>query len=454
MSLRLRLILTFGALIFALMVAQLLMVRRLSSELSGEVDLVAFSMGRDVVSAFVTDEQHEVKNADDVQIITMEPKPGEVRIRREFHWTHSGDVTSEIKNDKALLDLVTVELQVDQKSNQGTNYVVLKSDDIDHRIPIPKRGIQETIERVSLNLVIGSMVLIMIGLVAVGYLAHRATAPLRQLAVAAHQVGAGELGVQVDASSVGGEEGLAIDAFNQMSSQLYELDHESRILREKQAMSELGEIARGLAHTIRNPLNAIGLSMDQLASLSGNSDEAQALAGAGRRQIKRVDQWIRSFLSLANDSGCVHEWIDFSSLTQEVMLNLTQDGMSHVGLEFKSSGDDLKIWGVLPELRSLIHAIVVNAMEASPDQGIVTVEVLREDDKLILVVEDSGPGVPAHIKERLFTPHVTSKSHGSGMGLFLAQRIAQNKYNGKVSLEDRQPNGTRAVITLHADSRN
>jgi signal transduction histidine kinase len=63
-------------------------------------------------------------------------------------------------------------------------------------------------------------------------------------------------------------------------------------------------------------------------------------------------------------------------------------------------------------------------------------------------VEDDGTGLPAAVRERLFTPHVTTKPSGSGMGLFLAHRIATSRYGGGLRLEDRLPSGTRATVTL------
>jgi nitrogen-specific signal transduction histidine kinase len=65
-----------------------------------------------------------------------------------------------------------------------------------------------------------------------------------------------------------------------------------------------------------------------------------------------------------------------------------------------------------------------------------------------LEVDDEGPGLPPEIRQRLFTPHLSTKANGSGMGLFLAHRIAGNRYGGRLELLDLEPTGTRAVLEL------
>lgn len=97
----------------------------------------------------------------------------------------------------------------------------------------------------------------------------------------------------------------------------------------------------------------------------------------------------------------------------------------------------------------MVQALVVNAVEASPPGGQVLVRVGRgPGERWWLEVDDEGPGVAPEIRERLFTPHVTTKASGSGMGLFLAQRLAAGRYDGKVELLTRTEGGTRARLEL------
>ncbi len=345
-----------------------------------------------------------------------------------------------------------------------------------HRVRIPRQGFADKLERFSQQLVLGSLGFLALGLLMVAAVSHRVTTPLRQLSGAARQVGTGALGTQVPGHAKG-EVGEAIQAFNRMSGRLAELDARARTADADRHLGEIGEIARGLAHTLRNPLNALGLSVEELAAggtrtadgvhkLDGahSADDAQMadLAESARRQIRRIDRSIRSFLVLASQSGGVVGDVDVRELIEDVGLEALQDSRgarengSGVNLDLQVAPDLPSLRGVEPELRAVLQALVVNAVEASPKGGKVTVRAAAVDGpadeaaekRLRIEIDDEGTGLPAEVRERLFTPHLSTKANGSGMGLFLAHRIANNRYGGQLELVDGETGGTRAVLEL------
>jgi signal transduction histidine kinase len=91
---------------------------------------------------------------------------------------------------------------------------------------------------------------------------------------------------------------------------------------------------------------------------------------------------------------------------------------------------------------------MMNAVEASPEGACVRVRALATEAGIELQVEDAGPGLPADIRARLFQPHVSSKPAGAGMGLYLSERLARQRYGGGIALEDRAPRGTLARLRL------
>jgi signal transduction histidine kinase len=106
---------------------------------------------------------------------------------------------------------------------------------------------------------------------------------------------------------------------------------------------------------------------------------------------------------------------------------------------------------VAAEVKAILQALVVNACEASSAGGRTRVTVRRDSDGRARVeVEDEGSGIPPEVRDRLFAPHVTTKPHGSGMGLFLAQRLASGRYGGELELAPRAGGGTRATVRLAA----
>jgi signal transduction histidine kinase len=271
---------------------------------------------------------------------------------------------------------------------------------------------------------------------------------LRRLADTAQRVGEGELGLQVTAPAQRGELGIAVREFNKMSTRLRELDAHAQAMRQRKYLSELGEIANGLAHTIRNPLNTLGLSVEQMAAPELAPDLRREMAHTARQQIRRIDQWIRSFLALASQGVAREDALHIDSLIQDVVLEIAQDGAREVELQVELTEDVPAFPGVAPELRAVLQALVVNAVEASPPGGVVRIETSAADHELCIRVADEGPGLPEVVRGKLFTPHVTTKETGSGMGLFLAHRIITSRYDGAVTLSDRPEGGTVAAISI------
>ena len=279
-------------------------------------------------------------------------------------------------------------------------------------------------------------------------IAGRITTPLRLVGEGAERIASGERGVRVDFPTGSDEFRALIGSFNRMSERLAALEREALLVKERQHLGELGDVARGLAHALRNPIHAIGLSLDELAEGSAG-DGAPEIAESARRQIRRLDESIRSFLALASGGTGAAETLDAGAVVEDVVLTALQDARGRVRVEVEKPAEPCALRGIPAEVRAVVQALVVNAVEASPDGATVRVRVAPGAERgCAVTVEDDGPGFASEVRARLFQPHVTTKATGSGMGLFLAQRIASTRYAGSVALEDRAPRGTRAVLTL------
>jgi signal transduction histidine kinase len=460
MTLRARLFLLFGGLAVLLVIGQWLLARTLTRDLSAQVGEVAVSVGKDVFSGIEERRFMRVKplpGSPDVMlkgeavtpefsgrriaVIEMEGANGETWVQDVFRLdTPSG-------SEEGQTAVLTYQFQLDEP--QDARSLMVRGPVASHEIPIPSFGVKESVERASNRLLLGTLVILVAGLVLAAVVAHRVTAPLRGLATAARTVGGGDLGAQAPERG-GGEVRQAISSFNKMSARLRELDATAAQLRAREHLTELGEIARGLAHTLRNPLNALGLSLEELASRSGNSPESEELVASSRRQIRRIDTSIRSFLALASEGGGQVEEIDVHGLVQDVALEVSQDQRHGVSLDVRQPETPLRVSGVAPELRAVIQALVVNAVEASSAGESVAVRIgPGEEGRLVRVeIADGGPGVAPEIVGRLFTPHVTTKPNGSGMGLYLAHRIATTRYGGVVEIRPRESGGTLAVLEI------
>jgi signal transduction histidine kinase len=421
MTLRLKLFALMGGLLALMVGAEWLLVDTLTRDLKVEVSAVATSVGKDIVKVLHPGGER-----------VPEPKAGEAhRIVVTTVQTDGKGTTSSTRS---------------WTTAGGTGFLFLEGPAERVRIPIPGTGVKDAVARFRTRLVLGSLGIVAFGLLAAAFVAHRVTRPLAELSRAARTVGEGAFGTQVGARD-GGEVGEAISAFNPMSSRLEALEREAISLKEREHLGEMGEVARGMAHALRNPLHAVGLSVDELASRLPGDDEAAALAAAARRQIAGVDGTIRSFLALAAGGGAEEE-VDVRALAEEVALAALQEARGRVRISVAPGPAGPRLVAVAPELKAALHALVVNAVEASPDGGEVVVSVAERGEGAAVTVDDDGPGLPEEVRARLFTPHVTTKPSGSGMGLFLAHRIATTRYGGTLALERRAPRGTRALLSL------
>lgn len=354
--------------------------------------------------------------------------PEEIASYRIAHARHTG------------LDLRT-EMQA------GRPALVLSGEGFARTIPLPRAGVDAALERYTRQVGWGLLALLGVGLLLSIWLAQRIARPLRALADTARSVGQGSLGAQAPDGGVP-EVRETIAAFNRMSAQLQKLDAEATALRADRELAELGEIGRGLAHSLRNPLHALGLSLEALATQAADPVRAQALAQSGRDQLQRVDQALRGFLALSAGEGAEAAAIPLREVIDDVLLEASQRAQGRV--RFQREGEDLRLAAVAAELRVMLHALVINALEASPDGGVVTVRVHADAPREAVTIEvcDEGAGVPEAIRARLFQPHVSGKPHGAGMGLYLAQRLARLRYGGGIALDPDPPRGTCARLVL------
>lgn len=340
-----------------------------------------------------------------------------------------------------------IELRVVQPDEGPDRVLVVSGDpELDTEIPI---RVRPTVERFQATFGKGfsvSLGLLAVGMVASAVMANRLSRPLRDLAHGAEAVGMGEFGTEVPITAVG-EVGELQRSFNSMSAQLADLERQRDAWRKREHLAELGDLARGLAHTVRNPLNTLGLAVEELAE---GGEDREVLVKTSRQQIRRIDRWLKSFLAVGAGVAVERESTDICNLVQGVVLEAVQQGAR---IDVSVPKDALHTLVVPDAVRAAVGNLVENAVDASSDNSAVTVEVEKDDGALTVRVSDSGPGLTEDVKARLFSPHVTTKAGGSGMGLFLTRQLIVGMHEGSLEVEDRDGGGTVALIRLPLESR-
>ncbi len=463
MTLRNRILILIAALLSVMLALGGLGSRWLAAELSNELDQLALGVGQSLLEV-IDDEELGApeENSDVVVLVERIVEDDEGKIVRTGHRQVGQQITRiavqvddqpaqllQLPRTPSLTQLraLQVEAVTQSLSWESSNADLrLVSDTLDRRIPIPKAGVEQALQKHSQRLAGGLAALLVLGVLGALLIAQRVAQPLRELRSAARAVGQGEPGVQVATGSAVSELKETVTAFNQMSRDLEELAAARARLADRDYLSELGEIGRGLAHSLRNPLNSIGLTIDRLATGRVSDEESRRLATEARGQINRIDARIRSFLTLASATQAVGEPVDLRAVIRDVALELMQ-GDSGVEIVIEAA-EPLHLSGVSGELRAMVQALMVNAVEASESGQRVTVTLDSRGDGASIQVIDQGSGISPEIADRLFLPHTTSKADGSGMGLYLTRRLVESHYGGEVSLRRDDSGQTTASLQL------
>jgi len=211
------------------------------------------------------------------------------------------------------------------------------------------------------------------------------------------------------------------------------------------------EVARRLAHEIKNPLTPIQLSAERLAvKLAGKldgADEEALMRGTQTiiAQVTAMKHMVDDFAIYARQPGPGKmQPVSLNALLLDV-LALYENLRPHVSLKLPEH--DAVVQGEPTRLRQVFHNLIQNAFDAQVDVGDPAYEfaVERKGDELTLSVADAGSGFPEDMMRRAFEPYVTTKAKGTGLGLAIVKKIV-DEHHGRVTIENRRPRGARVTL--------
>ncbi|MCM8612149.1 ATP-binding protein [Accumulibacter sp.] len=213
-----------------------------------------------------------------------------------------------------------------------------------------------------------------------------------------------------------------------------------------------GEVARRLAHEIKNPLTPIQLSAERLQMkladhLSGV--DAEMLERATRTiitQVQAMKRMVNDFSDYARLPAPDLAAVDLNALITEV-LGLYETSGVHI--KRKLNLRTPLVLGDATQLRQIIHNLLRNAEEAQEGAAAPCVVIVTRcaENMAELVVKDHGPGFPPEIIARVFEPYVTTKARGTGLGLAIVKKIV-DEHHGRITINNRQPVGAEVSISL------
>ncbi len=234
------------------------------------------------------------------------------------------------------------------------------------------------------------------------------------------------------------------------SSRLYER------LRDRDRLAALGEMSAGLAHEIRNPLGSIKASAQFLAE-AGDETNREFL-GIIVEEVDRLNRVVSSFLDYARPSANQSTAsIDVTSTIERTLQLLTPDLGAGIEVDLQLASELPRV-SIDPErLRQVLINLILNAAQAMDGHGRLVVRTVlprrdpdasgRQSHMIEILVTDTGPGLPARVRENLFVPFVTTKDRGTGLGLAISQRII-SAAGGRIEARSGREGGTTFSVLL------
>lgn len=243
-----------------------------------------------------------------------------------------------------------------------------------------------------------------------------------------------------------------------------------RLLRARDKMASLGRVAAGIAHEIRNPLSGINIYLDALHQAMADHECPERMFDILERTqavTARIEKIIKRVMDFARTGDLRLQPMRLGHPVEEaVQLSAQSLRKKGIRIDRRFLPDDLECDGDPHLLEQVLLNLITNAadaiMEAGPKpkepaegeepgiparSGVILVETGKRGHEAWITVEDSGPGIPEHLKTAVFDPFYTTKAYGMGIGLSLCQRII-NDHGGRLELEDGSLGGARFTLWL------
>ncbi|MDR3609877.1 MAG: ATP-binding protein [Ignavibacteriaceae bacterium] len=276
-------------------------------------------------------------------------------------------------------------------------------------------------------------------------LADRISFPIRNLTMAMSSVKQGDLNVNI----LGKEKGELKDLINGFNSMVGELKNNQNELAEFEREKAWKEMAKQVAHEIKNPLTPMKLSMQQLIisfkDKKANFEEIfEKLSATILSQIENLNQIASEFSRFARMPRINLEEVDLLSVIKDTAMLYADDKLN---IEINSTLTLVKVEADIAQMRRLFINLIRNSIQASSTQ--IRFSILKENDNYMVYIDDNGKGIPPEYKNRIFEENFTTKTIGMGLGLKLTKKYLED-INGSIILVETSPNGTKFNIRIPA----
>ncbi len=288
-------------------------------------------------------------------------------------------------------------------------------------------------------LLLGCMSLVLAVALA-AFVSRPIVAPLRQLIAASRRVAGGDFGSRVEVRRHD-EIGQMSSTFNEMTEQL------ERFVREKERLATLGELAAGVVHEVRNPLAAIEGFADLMARRLRKTDPSLAHLREIKNEVRIVNGFLSEFLDYAKPRPPKIEPLDPAESVAAAMPVVFPGDKARKWRVGWGRRERLAVLADKDQLRQVMVNLLMNAAEASPKGGRISIACVKNGAAARLSVKDEGKGISSADREKLFTPFFTSKPMGTGLGLSIASKIVEG-FGGSIEVESEEGKGSVFTVVM------
>lgn len=279
-------------------------------------------------------------------------------------------------------------------------------------------------------------------------LSFRVIRPMRNLVLATEQVAAGDLSQEIPVHSHD-ELGQLSQSFNTMIRSLRDIQKE---LVASEKLVSLGRLSAGVAHEIRNPLNAMKGAITYLQRRRADDPLVSEYTAIIAEEVDRLSQFVSDFLLYARQSGPKKSPTDINGLLQSVLTLLAS------AFQEKAISLELRLHQGLPEiaadpqqLQQVFLNLLINALDAMTMHGrlLVATDIAARDHRqgLVITIADTGQGIAAESLPYIFDPFFSTKESGTGLGLPISLSIIEN-HDGHLQLTSAPGQGTTVTIAM------
>lgn len=315
-----------------------------------------------------------------------------------------------------------------------------------------KKGIADTISVMRKNMFMLAALATVVGCAVALFFSISIVKPMRRLAEATTHIARGDWETKLPIDTMD-EVGQLTDAFNKMSESLIkqkeELEETYKELARRERMAEIGNFSMMIAHELKNPLGIIKGSVDIISKDGVKTKVRNTMIEYIQDEVKRLNRLVEDFLSFARPNPAHKSLVDINQVITK-MVNLAplpELKEKDISLKVELSEEIVEVNIDEHQIYQVLLNLFNNAIQSIPEKGEISFKTESSNSGIRITITDTGIGIPAEEKEKVFEPFFTKKEKGTGLGLAVVKKII-DAHLGAIHIADHKCGGTAFSIWL------